>query len=78
MMTTRGEFSVYCYFPDGTWEDQVRFVTVEEAMRVAERLTRNVGARLGTTRRVIITDGGDDTVWEWQHGKGITWPLEAS
>ena len=25
--------------------------------------------------RVIITDGGDYTVFEWKRGAGITWPL---
>ena len=24
--------------------------------------------------RIIVTDGGDDTVFRWEHGKGITWP----
>jgi hypothetical protein len=26
------------------------------------------------TKRVIITDGGDYCVFEWQFGKGIVWP----
>ena len=44
------------------------------AMLMAERLTRSVGCRIGTTRRVIVTDGGDSIVFEWRHGEGVTFP----
>jgi hypothetical protein len=38
----------------------------------------SIGGRiLGTTARVIITDGGDYTTFEWQHGKGVVFPTEA-
>ena len=30
------------------------------------------GTQIGTTQRVIITDGDDCTNFEWQFGKGIT------
>jgi hypothetical protein len=70
------EFSVYQFFPDESSERVLSFVDAETAVKMAEQLTRSVGGRLGTTRRIIITDGGDCTVFEWKHGEGITYPTE--
>jgi hypothetical protein len=49
-----------------------RFVYLGPAMRLAVRLTQTVAAKRGFVERVIITDGGDETCFEWQHGKGVT------
>lgn len=67
-------FSVTQFFPDETYETVRQHVTAEEAMKAFAHYTSCVGARLGTTRRVIITDGGDEINMEWQFGKGITYP----
>jgi hypothetical protein len=67
-------FSVYQFFPDGTHECVREHVSAEESVRAACHYTRSVGARLGTTRRVIITDADDYTVFEWQYGAGVTFP----
>ncbi len=72
----RGEFSVCQFFPDESYEYVRRFVTAEEATKAFQHYTSSVGARLGTTTRVIITDGGDDCNAEWVYGKGITFPLQ--
>jgi len=72
---SRPEFSVFQFFPDGSYERAAEFIGPEAAVKVAAQLTRSVGARLGTTRRVIITDGGDFTVFEWKHGEGVTFPF---
>ena len=74
MMQEGGEFSVYQFFPDGGYEAAAQFIDAESAVTLAKRLTQTVGAKLGTTTRVIITDGGDHTVFEWQNGKGVTFP----
>lgn len=71
------EFSVYQFFPDGTYERVREFVSPEEAVRAAQHYCTSVGARLGTTVRVIITDGGDCCCFEWKHGEGITFPRPA-
>jgi hypothetical protein len=68
------EFSVCQFFADGSYEYVRRFVTAEEAVHAAKHYCTSVGARLGTTERVIITDGGDCCVFEWQHGKGVVFP----
>jgi hypothetical protein len=60
------EFSVYQYFPDESYERVKSFVSAEEAVRAAYHCATSVGAKIGTTRRVIITDGGDCIAFEWQ------------
>lgn len=70
-----GEFSVYQFFPDDSYEEVLRFVSAERAMTVMGQLSRSLGARvLKTTRRIIITDGGDMTVAEWTCDAGFTFP----
>jgi hypothetical protein len=68
------EFSVAQFFPDGSYEYVRRYVGAEEAVSVAKLYTESVGARIGATRRVIITDGGDCTTFEWKYGAGVTYP----
>lgn len=73
-MTGRAEFSVYQFFPDDSCEEVLRFVEAGPAVSMAAQLSQSVGARIGTTVRIIITDGGDFTVFEWLYGKGVTFP----
>ena len=72
-----GEHSVVQFFADDSSEYVLRFVEAKEAVETAARLTRSIAARTGMVRRVIITDGGDDTNFEWRYGEGITYPPEA-
>jgi hypothetical protein len=69
------EFSVCQFFEDDTFEYVRRFVAPQEAVDTFMRYINTVGARLGTTKRVIITDGGDCVNAEWVFGKGITFGL---
>lgn len=71
---SEGEFSVYQFFPNGSYEASARFVDAETAVKRAKALTETVGARLGTTVKVIITDGGDCTNFEWKFGEGVVYP----
>lgn len=73
---TRGEYSVFQWFIDGSREDVLRFVGAEEAVDTATRLATSVGGRLGSTQKIMITDGGDCCCWEWNHEKGMTFPTE--
>jgi len=68
------EFSVCQFFIDGTYEYVRRWVTAKEAVTVAHHYTNNVAVKMGVVDRVIITDGGDFTVFEWKRGKGVTFP----
>jgi hypothetical protein len=67
-------FDVCQFFPDGTYEYHSRNLPAKDAVEAMKRCTETVGARLGTTVRVIITDGGDSTVAEWIFGQGLTYP----
>ena len=70
----QGEFSVYQFFPNGMNECVRHFVSGPEAMDAFLHYIQCVGAKIGTTNRVIITDGGDCCAMEWKHGEGITFP----
>lgn len=68
-------FCVYQFFCDDAGYEMVRHaVPIAEATKAAKHYTMSVGARIGTTVRVIITDGGDMIVFEWKHGEGVVFP----
>lgn len=69
-----GEFSVCQFFTDGQYEYVCRFVDAETAIQKAQFFSTNVSAKVGLTKRVIITDGGDCICFEWVHGKGMVFP----
>lgn len=69
-----GEFNVCQFFEDGTYEYVRQNVSAEDAVNATHHYCHSVGAQMGVTRRVIITDGGDCTNFEWKFGKGITFP----
>lgn len=69
----QGEFSVCQFFEDGSYEYVRRFVDAEEAVKAAHHYTNNVACKMGITKRVIITDGGDCINFEWKHGEGVTY-----
>jgi hypothetical protein len=69
------EFSVCQFFPDQSYEYVCRFVSGEQAATAFNHCCTSVGARYGIIVRVIITDGGDYIVAEWERGKGLTYPL---
>src|SRR5262245_26533366 len=71
-----GEFSVYQFFENEMYERVRAFVTAEEACKAFVHYSSSVGAKIGTTVRVIITDGGDFTTAEWKFGEGVTFPPE--
>jgi hypothetical protein len=69
-----GEFNVIQYLTGDVQEYVRRGVDAKTAVEAARHYTANVAARLGITQRVIITDGGDATVFEWKQGEGVTFP----
>lgn len=71
-----GEFSVYQFFEDDSCERVREFVDEANAAAAFYHYTHSAGALIGTTVRVIITDGGDDTCAEWIRGEGVTYPPE--
>jgi hypothetical protein len=73
-MTGKDEFSVVQFFTTGEYEYVRRWVSAEEAVKAAQHYTNNVATKIGVVDRVIITDGGDCTVFEWIKNKGIVFP----
>lgn len=71
---SESEFSVCQFFHNGNYEYVRRFVGAKEAVETSKVYTESLAARTGLVTRVIITDGGDNTVFEWQYGNGITYP----
>lgn len=69
-----GEHSVYQFFEDGSYECVREHVSPEAAVEAAQHYSTSVAAQIGVTVRVIITDGGDCTNFEWKFGEGVTYP----
>jgi hypothetical protein len=78
MNEERAEFSVVQFFPDGTYEYVKRLVGAEEAVRTAKDYSTRPAVLLGVIERIIITDGGDCTVFEWKAGEGVTFPAKST
>jgi len=71
-----GEFSVYQFFAGDAGHERVAsYIDAESAVKLAAQLSRSLGGRLGTTARIIITDGGDSIAFEWLHGQGVVYPV---
>lgn len=70
-----GEFSVSQFFAlHDAWEYVARFVDAKTAVETAKEYTDRPAALIGIVCRIIITDGGDFTVFEWKFGEGVTYP----
>ena len=69
---TDERFSVYTWFPDDSYFCELDNVDAEAAVKKAKSLSTNVGARTGIVHRITIVDSLDNTVFEWQYGKGVT------
>ena len=68
-------FNVIQFFEGDIGHETVRQnVDAGEAVRAFDHYTNSVGARLGMTVKVIITDENDEINAEWQYGRGITFP----
>jgi len=75
-----GEFSVWVFLPDDTHFAVGRHLDAEAAVLLAkrgvehhEREPQSLTNPWSLAARIIITDRGDHTVFEWQRGKGVTW-----
>lgn len=73
-MSKINQFSVCQFFVDGSYEYVRRWVIDEDAVAAFAHYTDNVASRMGLTKRVIITDGGDCICMEWKYGEGIVFP----
>lgn len=67
-------YSVALFFPDGSYIYEARNLGAEAAVMLAKRVTERPAAQLGMIARIIITDEGDCTAFEWKFGEGVTFP----
>jgi hypothetical protein len=70
----RNEFSVYVFLPFDWHMPLVRFTSIEDALRVARRASEATIGPASRAERIIITDGGDFTVFEWKRNAGVVFP----
>jgi hypothetical protein len=68
----RPQFSVCFSFQDGTVRNFVRGTDCQTAIRRAKEITEWPGAQDGSIKRVIITNGNNDPIFEWTYGQGVT------
>ena len=68
----REQFSVYQFLANGFSEPVQRWVSAQQSVKVLQKCICSLGAKRGTTVRVIITDGDDNVCAEWQFGKSRT------
>ena len=68
-------FNVVQYFADGSYEYVRKNILIEEAKDVLGSCIKSVGARMGTTVKILMTDMMDFTLFHWEHGKGIIFPI---
>jgi hypothetical protein len=72
----REQYSVWLFRDDGFHAPACRWVKLRAAMEIATHCARHANTRHEDFVRVIVTDGGDSTIFAWELGKGITWPEE--
>ncbi len=73
------EFNVYQVFVGSEFERMTpQPVEAAQAVKLANQCACSFGAKIGSTCRVFITDGGDFVVWEWRHGEGLVVPRRES
>ena len=70
----RDEFSVVEFYVNGTHRYVERWLPAKEAVELAKRCTDAAELAGSLVTRVIITDGGDFTVFQWEQGRGVTFP----
>jgi hypothetical protein len=74
-MSNGDEYSVALWFPDGSYMYEARWLSAGAAVRLAKRCTERPAAAAGFIDKVMITDGGDNTVFLWEHNRGVVFPL---
>ena len=72
--TNDDRFNVVQFFADGSQELALVSEPADKAVPTAVSLASSVGAQIGNTKTVIITDSTDKINWHWEYGQGIVFP----
>jgi hypothetical protein len=67
-------FDVWLFFRDGNHERFEEDLSAEAAVKAAKRFSGSVAAKTGLLEEIRITDDGDNCVFQWTFGKGVTFP----
>lgn len=67
-------FNVHQWFVNNGYEKAGEWMDAKRAVEFATSLATSVGARLGTSVRVMITDHLDCCAWEWRREFGVIHP----
>jgi hypothetical protein len=67
-------FDVWLFYRSGWHERLEEDLSAEQAVAAAKRFSESVGAKTGLLEEIRITDSGDNCVFQWIHGKGVTFP----
>ena len=67
-------FSVWWWDPEGNYHAEARFIPAKQAVELAKNLTNRPAALIGIIKTIRIIDGGDNINFEWEFGKGVTFP----
>jgi hypothetical protein len=70
-----GEFSVVEFYDDGVHSYVERDLPAKQAVELARYCVVGASDENSIVKRIIITDGGDYTVFQWERGTGITFPI---
>lgn len=68
------EYAVVLFFPDESYLYEGRGLDAQTAVWLAKECSQRPAAQAGFIRRIIITDQGDHTTFEWKFGVGVTYP----
>lgn len=71
MRSNNEEFSVVEFYDDGFHKYVDRWMDAHDAVHLARELIDRSDDHVV---RIIITDGGDFTVFEWKQDLGVTFP----
>lgn len=67
-------YRLYLFYADDSREEFGPTADVEELVIKAKGFSESVGAKIGTLTRMIITDSGDYTIFEWTTKEGVVFP----
>jgi hypothetical protein len=67
-------FDVWLFYRSGYHQRLEEDLEAEEAVKAAKRFTESVGAKTGLLLEIRIVDGGDNCVFQWKRGEGVTFP----
>jgi hypothetical protein len=67
-------FDVWLFYSSGYHDMAEEQLPPDQAVEAAKRFSESVGATTGLLEEIRIVDDGDNCVFQWIFGKGVTFP----